>query len=548
MGFDASDIEQELVLARCVEQLRLAPGHYAFLLGAGMSAGAGIPLGGAIVTMLRQRLVEELRRDISPEAGESLFEELGWFRDPDAEYAEALQRAFSSDHERQRFFRDLIAGKMPTLAHYYLASIIANGHCNLVLTTNFDDLLEKALASLRLDEFNVVAHASESEYLAVNPELVTVVKLHGHYTFPQLSNLSSDTKRLQRRLREYFEFLMRDHGLIVAGYAGRDRSIMDPITRSLRDRTIPRGVVWCIRRREAVAETSYLRELERLGAGNVRFLGIQDMDDFYRDLHQRLGLPDHKVLDALSADRHRYQQKKMLQRLSTSMSLDLQEAAIDNELRYVLIRRHDEVDMVENTLRSIRRLRVRNITSAPISGLRHAEYGENKITHAELSLSGRCTQTSEELEFRPLCDPGISFCRVFEMALPSPLEPGEETEIEYRLHWPGEPAHYGQPPHSQSVSLIRYRRGVERLEFSVAVRTAADAPLTRAWVFGLSDDYEEHQVVEDSRIRKSSGMFHFGFETSRPRDCLYLLYYMLGVDPATPPVPLATREVGQSAS
>lgn len=549
MAFEPGDVERELILARCAEQLRSTPGHYAFLLGAGMSAGAGIPLGGAIVTMLRQRLVEELKQDISPEAGESLFEELGWFRDPESEYAEALLRAFSSDHERQRFFRELIVGKMPTLAHYYLASIIANGHCNLVLTTNFDDLLEKALTSLRLDDFNVITHASETEYISTSPELVTLVKLHGHYTYPQLSNLSEETQRLQRRLREYFQFLMRDHGLIVAGYGGRDASIMGPITHSLRNRTIPRGIVWCVRPSESEAPTrrGYLQELERLGAGNVRFLSIQDIDDFYRDLHVRLGLPDDQVLDALSAERHRYQQKKMLQRLSTGMSLDLQEAVVDDELSYLHVRRHDEVDMLENSIRSTRRLRVRNLSSAPITGLRHAEYGENKISHADLGLQGRCTGSGRPLEFRPLNDPSMSFCRLFEMTLPSPLAPGEEIEIEYRLHWPGEPAHYGQQPHSQSISLIRYRRGVRRLDFSVAVRCTGPSPMTRAWVFGLSDGYEEHQIVEDAAIDRDGDVFSVKFAMKEPKDCLYMLYYVLGAGLEEGPPSSEAGELAQRA-
>jgi SIR2-like domain len=548
MQLDPEHIERELVLARCAEQLRTAPGHYAFLLGAGMSAGAGIPLGGAIVKMLRQRLVEELQTDISPEAGESLFEELGWFQDPEAEYAEALQRAFSSDHERQRFFRELIAGRMPTLAHYYLASIIASGYCNLVLTTNFDDLLEKALVSLHLDEVNVIAHPTETEYISANPELVTLVKLHGHYTFPQLSNLANETQRLQRQLRKYFELLMRDHGLIVAGYAGRDRSIMGPITRSLRERTIPRGVVWCVRRSEGSARTSYLQELERLGTGNVRFLSIRDIDDFYRDLHARLGLSDSKVLDALSAERHRYQQKKMLQRLSTGMSLDLQEAAIDNDLRYLRIRRQDEVDMFEQSVRSTRRLRVRNLSSAPVHGLRHAEYGENKITHSDLSLSGSCIETGQALEFRPLNDPSMSFCRAFEMVLPSALGPGEETEVEYRVEWPGETAHYGPQPHSQSISLIRYRRGVERLEFRVVVRSSPDAPMSRAWVFGLGDGYKEHQIVEDSAIQETAGGFEVEFSVDNPEDCLYMIHYLLAPAPPEGPDAPGPSELAQRVS
>jgi hypothetical protein len=536
MPFDAEDVERELVLARCVEQLRRRPSHYGFLLGAGMSAGAGVPLGGAIVTILRERLIEELRRDVTAEAGEEIFRELGWFQDPETEYSEALLRAFSSDHDRQRFFRELIAGKMPTLAHYYLASIIASGHCNLVLTTNFDDLLEKALTSLRFDEFNVIAHATETEYVSAHPEMVTLVKLHGHYTFPQLSNLTEETKRLQRQLREYFAYLMRDYGLIVAGYAGRDRSIMEPITRSVRGRTIPKGVIWCIRRSDPTAQAPFLQELQRLGAGNVSFLQIQDIDDFYRDLHTRLGLPDAQVLDALCSERYRYQQQKMLQRLATGMSLALEEQTIDHDLRYLRIERRDEIDMQGNSVRSTRRLHVRNLSTQPVSRMPHAEYGENKITHADLALSGRCLQTGMPLEFAPINDPAISFCRAFEIILPTPIAPGGEATIEYGLSWPGEPVHYGQQPHSQSISLIRYRRGVERIDFTVAVRCASNAPMTRAWVFGLNNNYEEHQIIEDSVVHETSGVHHFDFTVEGPGDCLYVLYYVLGSSPDAGPV------------
>lgn len=547
MGIDPEDIERELVLARCAEQLRTSPGHYAFLLGAGMSAGAGIPLSGTIVALLRQRLLNEMKHDISPEAGEGLFKELGWFQDPETEYAEALLRAFSSDHERQAFFRELIADKMPTLAHYYLASIIANGHCNLILTTNFDDLLEKALWSLRLSEFNVIAHASETEYISANPDVVTLVKLHGHYTFPQLANLTEETRKLQRRLRDYFTSLMRDHGLIVAGYAGRDRSVMDPIAHSLRDRTIPRGVIWCVRKSERAARVEYLQEMKQVGAGNVRFLSIQDVDDFYRDLHSRLNLPESRVLDALSAERHRYQQRKMLHRLSTGMSLDLQESAIDRDLQYLRIRRLDEVDMPGNRWRSRRRLLVKNLSSTPLHVLRHAEYGENKITHSDLALAGCCLSTGESLDFRSLSDPGMSFCRIFEMALPRPLRPGEEAEVEYQLEWPGEPAHYGQQPHSQSISLIRYRRGVKRLEFAVKVRVEPGTRMSRAWAFGLSENYEEHQIIEDLPTSEDADFFQIEFEIDEPRDCLYMLHYLLGPPHATPEGP-GSSSVSQHVS
>jgi hypothetical protein len=528
LALDPDAIERELLLGRCVETLRAQPGYYAFLVGAGISTGAGIPMGGGVVALLRQKLLEELQRDLSPEAGDRLFRELGWFQDADTEYSEALLRAFASDAERQRFFRGLISGKMPTLAHYYLASIIASGRCSLILTTNFDDLLEKALYGLRFDQFNVVTHGEGTEYVSSQSGMATIVKLHGHYTYPQLANLSNDLQQLSGKLGAYFESLLRDFGLIVCGYAGRDRSVMHPITDAVRRRTVARGVIWCLRNEAQIAGTPYLNALKRHGQGNVRFLTIKGADDFYRDLHNRLGLPETQVLDAVSTERFNYQRRKMLERLSTGMSLDLHEGTIDRDLYYQRIDRHDEIDMVTSGFMSRRRLWVRNMGNSDVLTIRHAEYGENKISHDDLRLEGRRIADSSPLEFRPIGDPDLSFCRAFEIVLPAPLAPGADTAVEYVLAWPGEPAAYGQQPHSQSISLVRYQRGVGHLDFSVSVKDLRSSPISRAWVLGLGEGYKEHAIVESSQIRSANGASEFSFSVDAPADCLYVLYYVLG--------------------
>jgi hypothetical protein len=529
VALDPATVERNLLLGRCVEALRAQPGYYAFLLGAGMSVDAGIPMGGGIVTLLRERLIAELAHDLSEEGSDQLFRGLGWFQDPDAEYSEALLRAFASDAERQRFFGELIDGKLPTLGHYYLASIIANGQSSLVLTTNFDDLLEKALHGLRFDQFNVVTHGSGTEYVSATSGIPTIVKLHGHYTYPQLANVGAELQSLSGGLRGYFESLLGDFGLIVCGYAGRDRSVMQPITNAVRARTLPKGVIWCLRDEARIANTPYLQTLERHGEGNVRFLTIVSADDFYRDLHTRLGLSEAPVLDALSAERFHYQRRKMLERLSTGMSLDLHEQAIDRDLHYRRIERRDEIDMVASSYVSRRRLSVRNMSDVPVASICHAEYGENKIDHAALGLNGR-SDGGSALEFRPIGDPGLSFCRAFEIILPSPLPPGGDAEVEYVLSWPGEPASYGAQPHSQSISLVRYQRGVGRLDFTVSVKDRAPQPITRAWVLGLGEGYKEHAIVEGSVVEASGVASEFSFGVDSPADCLYVLHYVLRQD------------------
>jgi hypothetical protein len=126
-------------------------------VGAGMSTGAGMPTWRA--------LVEQLRLD-----------------DADAADFLAIAQAYRERHAAHGRppLRELVAalfgdrpGRVPTLAHYLVASLEASN----VITTNYDHLIEDALAAQRIEYHRVVetAHVPATGTRAH----VNVVKLHG---------------------------------------------------------------------------------------------------------------------------------------------------------------------------------------------------------------------------------------------------------------------------------------------------------------------------------------------------------------------------------
>ena len=69
-----------------------------------------------------------------------LIEVAPWMLDPVLSLAFALHNnkgTYKEEHEKKQ--------KLPTAAHHVVAAMVASGHFRVIVTTNFDRLLEQAL-------------------------------------------------------------------------------------------------------------------------------------------------------------------------------------------------------------------------------------------------------------------------------------------------------------------------------------------------------------------------------------------------------------------
>ena len=129
------------------------PGTFALLVGSGVSREARVLTGWDVTLDLIRRLAAALRQD----PGEDL---IGWYRshsggEPD--YSSLLEDLAPSREDRrsllERYFeptddeRDEGA-KIPTAAHRAIADLVKGGYVKVIVTTNFDRLLELALAEV----------------------------------------------------------------------------------------------------------------------------------------------------------------------------------------------------------------------------------------------------------------------------------------------------------------------------------------------------------------------------------------------------------------
>lgn len=147
------------------------------------------------------------------------------------------------------FFRQVVSGKQPTLAHKMFALLSRAIRIKTILTTNFDDLLEKAYEEFGdpLTAYSVQLNSSIPSYQLTAGNRA-IIKLHGG-RFSLRADYSLDETPSDVDARNFLSFLMAKgipydswhraepkylpvNHLFVMGFSGNDRRIRDLIRES----------------------------------------------------------------------------------------------------------------------------------------------------------------------------------------------------------------------------------------------------------------------------------------------------------------------------
>lgn len=167
--------------------LHSQPGIYALLFGSGVSTGAGVPTGWGVVSELVRR-VAAARGDNPPADPEAWWAENGDGQPlgysallealaPTAAARRSLLAEFFEPTEEDR--RE--GRKVPGPAHRAIARLVARGTIRVIVTTNFDRLIEQALEAEGVLPQVVSSAAAAAGMEPLVHARCTVVKLHGDY-------------------------------------------------------------------------------------------------------------------------------------------------------------------------------------------------------------------------------------------------------------------------------------------------------------------------------------------------------------------------------
>ena len=152
-----------------------------------------------------------------------------------------------SDDERFAILRDLVEGASPSQGYRCLAELIRAGCFNVILSTNFDPLLEDAITELQMrrrDYVFLVHGVMEPDFIADhldNPvPRVKILKLHGDLFYYKFYYTGEEIDVFPGPIRRALETYLNHRDILIVGHGMRDHDI----NRCL---TAKGGSIWYVR-------------------------------------------------------------------------------------------------------------------------------------------------------------------------------------------------------------------------------------------------------------------------------------------------------------
>ena len=218
--------------------IQATPGVYAVLVGSGVSRAAGIPTGWEVTLDLIRKLAELRGETCDPDPEH-------WYKkkfEKDADYSDLLDELDKTPDERQQLLRgywepnDLEreeGKKKPAAAHRAIAALAAQGFIKVIITTNFDHLVETAL---RDEEVEPAILSSPDKIQGALPLIHTpccVFKVHGDYLDSRIRNTPAELDKYPPEFDQLLDRIFDEFGLIVCGWSAKwDRALRTAIYRA----------------------------------------------------------------------------------------------------------------------------------------------------------------------------------------------------------------------------------------------------------------------------------------------------------------------------
>ena len=268
-------IEQAAVLA-----VKMAgdPGTFAFLLGAGVSVAAGIPSGREILEDTCRRYYTSLNKSNPPDSLDIVEWAKTQFGETKVTYSHLLEAVFDTPAAIQGYLQHFFEGRKPTRAHECLAEMGKSGLVRVFITTNFDRLLEDALAAM--DVPHTVVHSPE-QLGTVRPRehsRVFILKVHGDYLSSSMRNTEMELESLDPSIAQEFRSILKSYGLVSVGYRGEDRGV-----RSVLESQPARfGCYWFTREEPSKSQG------QMLSAVGAKMIQGRSADEFCHELLMRV--------------------------------------------------------------------------------------------------------------------------------------------------------------------------------------------------------------------------------------------------------------------
>lgn len=261
------------------------PGAYALLIGSGVSRAAAVPTGWEVVTDLIERVARLQDENTTGDPVE-------WFRsryNAEPSYSALLAELAAEPTERNVLLRAYFEPtdeereqglKVPTAAHRAIARLVEAGYVRVVITTNFDRLVELALADVGVVPTVLATPDAVEGSLPLAHTKCTIIKVHGDYLDARIRNTPEELAHYDERIDSLLDRIFDEYGLVVCGWSAEwDVALRDAISRAPTRRFT---TYWAARGELRLAARELLES--RRGVQ----VSIRDADSFFVKLEEKV--------------------------------------------------------------------------------------------------------------------------------------------------------------------------------------------------------------------------------------------------------------------
>ena len=231
--------------------------------------------------------------------------------------------------------------------------------------------------------------------------------------------------------------------------------------------------------------------------------------------------------------------KGHFKRFGTEASLHSEPEEFDQVHKYLHFRRLDLLDYKKGDFYSIRRMRLKNVGTEPSDSVTYVETSERKCSFKSCEVEAFEEATKAPLLVQSFERPRVKSLRhAFKIFFPTPLMPGDEFELVYKICLPGELDDLSEDDEIMSVYLGRVKQGVDKLDFHVCLNfnpkaVSANCRDDMGNIFPLDGEgpevssytastwYEELWDIPWS----NSSVCRISISVSEPQNQLYVVHY-----------------------
>ncbi len=275
-------------------------GIYALLIGSGISSSAGIPTGWQITLDLIKR-VSVLK------GAEPGLDVEKWYREltgKEPTYSALLDDLTSTAAERRAIIDSYIevseaeedsGHRSPTNAHRAIAELVRSGFIRVIVTTNFDRLMENALRDVGIEPTVIASPDALNGAEPISHARCFILKLHGDYKDERILNTETELNEYPEKYGKLLERIFDEYGLIICGWSGVWDSALRSALLRAPNRRYP--VFWTAR--EPLVGVAQ----DLASARGAKIIEIDGADAFFGNLQNNVkALESQSKLDPFSMD------------------------------------------------------------------------------------------------------------------------------------------------------------------------------------------------------------------------------------------------------